>query len=98
MSLKVLSTALNIVLLAMDASSQMVSFAFFIKLPSSDLGSILHIDSVLISIGILKVEWDVRPPSNSRAAIPPEATAMAISRTLLVEFNKLLEKGFARAT
>jgi hypothetical protein len=36
-----------------------------------------HIESLLRAIGILKTECAVRPPSNRKAAMPEEATAMA---------------------
>ena len=46
---------------------------------SSDCALIEQTESACMLIGILNLEWAVRPPSNSIAAIPDEATARAMS-------------------
>jgi hypothetical protein len=46
----------------------------------------------VISKGILKWEWQVRPPGSSREAIPNDATANAIFPWLLTELSKVVHK------
>ena len=49
-------------------------------------------ESLLILIGIWKREWAVRPPYNSNAAIPDDATARAIPLLALTEDSNVLYK------
>jgi hypothetical protein len=54
-----------------------MSLAMQITLVVLEFAVILQIKSLSMSIGILKAECEVRPPSNKSVAIPEEAIAMA---------------------
>ncbi|CEP08868.1 hypothetical protein [Parasitella parasitica] len=77
-------------LLTMEHSSQTMIFALLMKEAIADRGVMSHIVLVVTSNGILKVEWAVRPPTNNNAAVPLEATAIAISPSCLIRFSNAL--------
>ncbi len=77
MSRKIRSTALAQCRCCAGASSQLINFASRSSSAESLYTGIEHIESLPRSIGILKTECAVRPPSNRRAAMPEEATVMA---------------------
>src|SRR2546421_11741519 len=93
-SRNVLSTASNIYLCAIAASSQIINLQFLIKFAKADwlLAFILHVEVSLISNGILNLECAVLPPSNNNAAIPDDATAKAISPSFLTLAKSVLKK------
>ncbi len=77
-SLKILSTASKVYLCAISASSQMINLAILIKSANSLFLLIFKVDVSIIGMEILNLEWAVLPPFNNNAAIPDEATAIAI--------------------
>jgi hypothetical protein len=74
----------------MGASSQMKSLAILIKRANWLLQEILHVENSSIFNGILNQECAVLPPSNNKAAIPEDATAIAILPCNLMLANKVL--------
>ena len=68
----------------------MKSFAILIKCTNWLLREILHIENSSIFNGILNQECAVLPPLNNKAAIPEDATAIAISPCNLILANKVL--------
>jgi len=78
MSFIVLSKASKQNLWAIGASSQIISSAFFNNSNASDPCEMLQIECSSVGTNILNLECDVLPPSNSREAIPLEATVSTI--------------------
>jgi len=56
----------------------MMTFAFFSSVASGLCFGMLHTELAVSMIGILKRECAVRPPGNMIAALPEEATAIAM--------------------
>ena len=78
MSRKVQSTASNTCRCCITASSQNTKTVSRISVASAFCAGILQVESTWISIGILKCECAVIPPSSNVAAIPDDATARAM--------------------
>ncbi|PKB99246.1 hypothetical protein RhiirA5_300345, partial [Rhizophagus irregularis] len=91
-SLNVLSTASKVNLCAIGASSQMINFVILINLANSDCLLIFNVEFSNNLIGILNLECAVLPPFSNNAAIPDEATAIAILDSDLTLAKIILNK------
>ncbi|KAM0026776.1 hypothetical protein Hdeb2414_s0020g00562031 [Helianthus debilis subsp. tardiflorus] len=78
MSWKVLSTASIDCRVAIDASSQMISFANLISCARAPCFTMPHIELLSSLVGILNLECVVLPPGMLFAAAPEEAVASAM--------------------
>src|SRR4051812_11020802 len=78
-SLSVLSSASNVCLCAIGASSQIISLVCLSRSPTSSLYSILQVELSSVGTGILNFECAVRPPGNNNDVIPLVATVRHIS-------------------
>ncbi|KAH8942421.1 hypothetical protein BDL97_14G098200 [Sphagnum fallax] len=74
----------------MGASSQTINFTSRNSSVESLYTSIEHIESLPMEIGILKIECEVRPPSNKRAIMPEEVTLMATCASHRTNANNTL--------
>ncbi|CAK9859875.1 unnamed protein product [Sphagnum jensenii] len=72
------------------ASSQTINFTSRSNSTKSLCTGIKHIESLPMAIGILKIEFEVRPPSNRRAAMPKEVTPMATCPSHRIDANNTL--------
>ncbi|KAH9555357.1 hypothetical protein CY35_08G110000 [Sphagnum magellanicum] len=68
----------------------MISFASRSNITKLLCTSIEHIESLPMVIGILKIKYEVRPPSNRRAAMLEEATPMATCLSCQTDANNTL--------
>jgi len=90
MSHKIRSTASAQCRCYARASSQTINFASRSSSAESLYTGIEHIESLPRSIGILKTECAVHPPSNRRVAMPEEATIMATCPSRRTNANNTL--------
>jgi hypothetical protein len=90
MSCKIRSTALAQCQCCAGASSQTISFASWNSSTKLLCTGIEHIESLLIVIGILKIECEVRPPSNWKIAMPEEVTPMVTCLSCRTDANNTL--------
>jgi hypothetical protein len=72
------------------ASSQTISFASRSSSAESLYTCIEHIESLLMAIGILKIECEVRPPYNRKIVMSEEATLMAMCPSRRTDANNTL--------
>jgi hypothetical protein len=90
MSCKVWCTALTQCRCYVGALSQTISFASRSSLVESLCTGIEHIESLPMAIGILKIECEVRPPSNRKDVMSEEATSMATCPSRRTDANNTL--------
>jgi hypothetical protein len=90
MSYKVRSIASAQCRCCVGTSSQTISFASRSNLIKLFCTSIEHIESLLMVIGILKIEYEVRSLSNRRATMLEEATPIATCLSRQTDSNNTL--------
>jgi hypothetical protein len=73
-----------------EASSQTISFASHSSSAESLCTIIEHIESLLMAIGILKIECEVYPPSNRKIVMSKKATPMATCLSCRTNANNML--------